>query len=266
MDTLHNLSCPHLDFLDGMQLSSLDEASPDCDPKLEVLTHKCFIQLNGNLCRASGLRLGLMKLILTRPSIWFAVPSFYSMCDSMLHGKRNSTHRLSKANISDITGHPLTSPFAMEELMKGIIILKNNEAAGLYYRYMICEQIKYLGPKALVWLKEMMNNIMLSKKLLKLWRQSKVIAILKYSKYSSLHKSWIPISLLCNTCKLFIRWILNRLNPITEPTIIREQAGFRAGRSCTCQLLNLTEYIEDDTRRVLLLAPYSWTCLLSMRL
>ena len=38
---------------------------------------------------------------------------------------------------------------------------------------------------------------------------------------------------------------LNRLNPITEHTIIKEQAGFRAGTSCTIQLLNLTQYIED---------------------
>ena len=35
------------------------------------------------------------------------------------------------------------------------------------------------------------------------------------------------------------------MNPITEHTIIKEQTGFRAGKSCTFQLLNLTQYIED---------------------
>ena len=45
--------------------------------------------------------------------------------------------------------------------------------------------------------------------------------------------------------------ILNRLNPITEHTITKEQAGFRAGKSCTNQLLNLTQYIEDGYEKIL---------------
>ena len=45
--------------------------------------------------------------------------------------------------------------------------------------------------------------------------------------------------------------ILNHLNPITEHTIIKEQAGFRAGKSCTSQLRNLTHYIEDGYEKSL---------------
>ena len=127
--------------------------------------------------------------------------------------------------------------------MKGIKIPKNNKAAWL--DDMICEQIKHLGPKATVWLKEMMNNILVSKKFPKLCRKSKAIAILKPGKDSSLPKSYRPIALLCHTYKLPERMILNRLNPITEHTIIKVQAGFRAVKSCTRQQLNLTQYIED---------------------
>ena len=90
-----------------------------------------------------------------------------------------------------------------------------------------------------------MNNILVSNKFPKLWRKSKVIAILKPGKDSSLHKSYRPISLLCHTYKLLERMILYRLNPITEHTIIKEQAGFRAGKPCTSQLLNLKQYIDD---------------------
>ena len=39
------------------------------------------------------------------------------------------------------------------------------------------------------------------------------------------------------------------LSPIIEHVLIPEQAGFRLGKSCTAQLLNLTQhnyYIEDD--------------------
>ena len=35
------------------------------------------------------------------------------------------------------------------------------------------------------------------------------------------------------------KWLLTMLN------IIKEQAGFRSGKSCTRQLLNLTQHIED---------------------
>ena len=173
----------------------------------------------------------------------------------MLYGKGNSTHRPSKAKITDnhITEHSLTSPFTMEELMKGIKILKNNKAAGL--DDMLCEQIKHLGPKATVLLKEMMNNVLVSKKFPKLWRKSKVIVILKPGKDSSLPKSYRPISLLCHTYKLLERMILNRMNPITEHTIIKEQAGFRAAKSCTSQLLKLTQYIEDGYAKSLIYIP-----------
>ena len=120
----------------------------------------------------------------------------------LLNGKGNSTHRPSKAKITDnhITEHSRTSPFTMEELIKGIKILKNNKAAGL--DGMLCDQIKHMGPKATVLLKEMMNNILVAKKLPKLWRKSKVIAILKPGTESSLPKSYRPISLLCHTYKL----------------------------------------------------------------
>ena len=45
--------------------------------------------------------------------------------------------------------------------------------------------------------------------------------------------------------------ILNRLNPIIEHTIIKEHVGFRAGKACTSQLLNLTKCIEDGHKKSL---------------
>ena len=55
----------------------------------------------------------------------------------------------------------------------------------------------------------------------------------------------LPISLLCHLYKLYERLILNRLSPIIEHVLIPEQAGFRPGKSCTAQVLNLTQHIED---------------------
>ena len=47
------------------------------------------------------------------------------------------------------------------------------------------------------------------------------------------------------TYKLYERMIPNRIAPTIEQHLIKEQAGFRAGKSCTSQLLNLTQHIED---------------------
>lgn len=196
-------------------------------------------------CRKAWKTIDKLTIDYTKPPRQCEVTANQVAHQLLLNGKGNTTQRPKRVKIpsDNNTEHPLTSPFNIEELAKGIKVLKNNKAAGL--DDMLCEQIKHLGPNALVWLLDMMNNILVSKKFPKLWRKSKVIAILKPGKDSSLPKSYRPISLLCHTYKLFERMILNRLNPLNENTIIKEQAGFRAGKSCTSQLLNLTQYIED---------------------
>ena len=72
-----------------------------------------------------------------------------------------------------------------------------------------------------------------------------MIAILKPGKDSTQPKSYRPISLLCHTYKLFERMMLNRLNLHIDQELIKQQAGFRSGKSTTGQLLNLTQHIED---------------------
>ena len=68
---------------------------------------------------------------------------------------------------------------------------------------------------------------------------------MKPGKDSSIPKNYRPISLLCHRYKLYERMILNRIAPAIEQHIIKEQAGFRSWKSCTSQLLNLTQHIED---------------------
>jgi hypothetical protein len=73
----------------------------------------------------------------------------------------------------------------------------------------------------------------------------KVIALLKPEKEPDTPSSYWPVSLLCRTYKLFERILLNRLCPAIDDQLIKEQAGFRPGKSCTGQVLNLTQYIEN---------------------
>ena len=86
-------------------------------------------------------------------------------------------------------------------------------------------------------------------KISKILRQSKIIAILMPGKDSAIPKNYKPISLLCHTYKLYERMILSRIAPVVEQRLIKEQVGFRIGKSSTSQLLNLTQHIEDGCQR-----------------
>ena len=141
----------------------------------------------------------------------------------------------------------LVSAFSEEEYRKGIAALKNNKAAGI--DDILVEQLKNLGPKAHKWLHTMLNTCFIENKIPKIWRQSKIIAILKPGKDSAIPKNYRPISILCHTYKLYERLILNRVSLLLEQHLIKGQAGFRPGKSCTSQLLNLTQHIEDGNQR-----------------
>ena len=138
--------------------------------------------------------------------------------------------------------YSMVYPFSEKEYRKGVAILKN-KASGR--DDVLVEQLKNLGPKSHRWLLTMLNKCFMENKIPTLWRQSKIIAILKPGEDSAIPKSYRPISLLCHTYKLYKIIILNRIAPTIEQHLIKEQAGFRPGKSCTSQLLNLTQHIED---------------------
>ena len=95
----------------------------------------------------------------------------------------------------------------------------------------------------------MLNICFIENKILKIWRQSKNIATLKPGKDSAIPKNYRPISILCHTYNIYERLILNRVSQLLEQHLIKEQAGFLPGKSCTSQLLNLTQHIEDGYQR-----------------
>ena len=77
-----------------------------------------------------------------------------------------------------------------------------------------------------------------------------MIAIPKPGKDSSSPKATAQsISMLCITYKLYERLILMRLSPLVDDKLTKDQGGFRPGRSCAGQLLNLTQHIEDGYER-----------------
>ena len=125
--------------------------------------------------------------------------------------------------------------------------LKYNKAVGIVN--VLVEHLKNLGSRTHKWLQTMLSKCLTENKIPKRWRQSKIIAILKPGKDSSFAKSYRPISFLCHTYKLYERMILNRVTPLLEQHLIKDQAGLRPGKSCTSQLFNLTQHIEDGYQR-----------------
>ena len=69
------------------------------------------------------------------------------------------------------------TPFGMNDLCGVFKEMKSSNAAGL--DDILCEQIKHLGSAALQWLLDMFNECMRTNSILKMWRTSRVVALLK---------------------------------------------------------------------------------------
>ena len=161
----------------------------------------------------------------------------------ILNGKVPNRQRQSKIKRCGQENHDIDDDFTIIELQTSLKHLKNGKAAGL--DEILTEEIKNFGPVTTQWVLNLLNACARTHRLPRLWRQARVVALLKPGKDPSSPKSFRPISLLCHLYKLYERLILNRLSPIIEHVLIPEQAGFRPGKSCTAQVLNLTQHIED---------------------
>ena len=133
--------------------------------------------------------------------------------------------------------------FTLEDLNAAMKHLKSGRAAGL--NGITTEIISHFGDETKAWLLLLFNSCATTYQIPKIWRRARVVALLKPGKDPSSPKSYRPISLLCILYKLYERMILARIQPTVEEQLSTDQAGFRPGRSCCSQILNLTQYIED---------------------
>ena len=105
----------------------------------------------------------------------------------------------------------LVYPYTEEKYREGRATLKNNKAAGI--DDVLVDQLNHLGPKAHMWLHSMLNMCFTENKIPEVWRQSRIIVILKPGKDASIPKNYRPTSLLCHTYKLYEWLVLNRIIP-----------------------------------------------------
>jgi len=83
-------------------------------------------------------------------------------------------------------------------------------------------------------------------KIPKIWRRALIVGIPNPEMPLGDPKSYRPISLLCVRFKIVERLIYARVDPIINPLLLREQAGFRHERSTVDQVTLLTQDIEDS--------------------
>ena len=100
------------------------------------------------------------------------------------------------------------------------------------------------GPNARKWLAKFLANVMVSHNLPRMFKRAKIIALLKPGKPADNADSYRPIAPTSVVLKLLERLIYNRIADTVNQIIPPEQTGFRPGRSCTDQVLCLTNFIE----------------------
>ena len=110
----------------------------------------------------------------------------------------------------------------------------------------ICPEFSiYAGPGLKFWLHGYLFSCLRQLKIPKVWRRALVVAIPKPPKLVENPQSYRLISLLCVPCKILERLIYSRVEPIVDPLLPKEQAGFRQGKSTVDQVVSLTQNIED---------------------
>lgn len=135
-----------------------------------------------------------------------------------------------------------TERFSIDDVSNAINELKKGKAPGKDKIHP--EFLHSLGPKARLWLANVLFEIFDSGKIPRNWKSANIIALLKPGKSTDNPASYHPIALLSVLSKLMERIILKKIAPLIEPHIPIHQAGFRPQRSCCDQFLALTSYIE----------------------
>ena len=134
-----------------------------------------------------------------------------------------------RASATPVPGS-LSEPFSAEETTAAVKLIKSGKAQGP--DKIAPEFITHCGSHMLTWLRVFFSQCMSTLRLPKIWRRSEIIAILKPKKPADDAKSYRPISLLCVPLKLLERLMLARLDPVIDPQLPPQQAGFRRRGPC----------------------------------
>ena len=160
-----------------------------------------------------------------------------------------TSSRLVSQEVSDLWRAPTSAvnvceSFTPLEFAAALIHLKPGKAPG---PDSICpELLLHAGAALKSWLCGFLSSCLHHLKIPKIWRRALVVAIPTPMKPVEDPKSYRPISLLCVPYKILEGLIYTRIEPIVDPLLPWEQAGFRQGRSTVDQTVLLTQHIENS--------------------
>ena len=138
----------------------------------------------------------------------------------------------------------ISDNFSQREFTAALQHLKPGKALG---PDSICsELILHAGAALKSWLCDFLSFCLHRLKILKIWRRVLVVPIPKPTKPMGDPKSYQSISLLCVPYKILERLTYARLEPLIDPLLPKEQAGFRRKKSTIDQVVLLTQNIEDS--------------------
>ena len=138
----------------------------------------------------------------------------------------------------------ISDNFSQREFVADLQHLKPGKASG---PDSICpELIFHTGAALKSWLRDFISSCLRRLKIPKIWRRALVVAIPKPGKPVGDPKSYRPISLLCVPYKILESLIYAGVEPLINPLLPKEQAGFRRGKSTVDQVALLTQNIEDS--------------------
>ena len=143
---------------------------------------------------------------------------------------------LDPINISDTFSH--------REFTAALQHLKPGKAPG---PDSICPELVIHVEAALKsWLRDFLSSCLRRLKIPQIRRRALVVAIPKPTKPVGDPKSYRLIYLLCVPYKILERLIYVRVDPLIDPLLSKEQAGFRRGKSIVDQVVLLIQNIEDS--------------------
>ena len=136
----------------------------------------------------------------------------------------------------------LSGDFSAREFAAALQHVKPGKARG---PDSICPELIIHAGTALK-LRGFLSSCLRQLKIPKVSRRALVVAIPKPNKPVEDPKSYRSISLLCVPYKILERLIYARIEPIVDPLLPGEQAGFRHGKSTMDQVVLLTQNIKDS--------------------
>ena len=134
-----------------------------------------------------------------------------------------------------------TSPFTLSELSAVVKQLKSSKAFGPDN----IPALLWKDPHFSTILLNLCNHTFSTLTPPKIWRTSQIIPVPKKGDLS-LANNYRGISLMSIAAKIYNKLLLNRLIPVVEPILRKNQNGFRRGRSTLSQILCLRRLIEES--------------------